>query len=95
MPTGQDVFVPLGGKAAYCILQLDKAANNPNLLAHELGHVFGVGDAGSGGMTAGEFGTVMQQVTPNPGVISLKIFNFLERFAPTYPETTAKAYLCL
>ncbi|MBI1880285.1 MAG: hypothetical protein HYR94_19035 [Chloroflexi bacterium] len=58
---GGGVTVETGQASAFCILQSNKADSNPNLLAHELGHVLGLDDnpPKSTGLVAGSAGSIM------------------------------------
>jgi hypothetical protein len=54
--------------AAFCVLQFDKAFNNHNLLAHDIGHVMGLDDnppSAPGSLEASSAGSIMSNSTSN------------------------------
>jgi hypothetical protein len=61
-----------GQAAAYIVLEADAADTNPYVLAHELGHVLGLGHPGEPGLTyLGSLGSIMVPARPNPNINTL------------------------
>lgn len=56
-----------GQATALCLLDVNQAANNHNLLAHEIGHVLGLDDnpVVTGGLVVGSAGSIMANSTLN------------------------------